>query len=68
LYIAAEKILKTNEKDRMITHLQESIKGLESLQKTYETDATTKAKIDWLVDSVNQTISNNTIVSTDVFT
>lgn len=68
LYIAAEKILQTNEKDRMIEHLQESIKGLQSLQKTYETDATTKAKIDWLVDSVNQTISNNTIVSTDVFT
>tara|TARA_Y100000817_G_C16583136_1_gene422851 strand:+ start:155 stop:556 length:402 start_codon:yes stop_codon:yes gene_type:complete len=65
LYIAAEKILQTNEKDRMIVHLKDSIKGLESLQKTYETDATTKAKIDWLVDSVNQTISNNTIVSTD---
>lgn len=65
LYIAAEKILQTNEKDRMIEHLQDSIKGLESLQKTYETDATTKAKIDWLVDSVNQTITNNTIVSVE---
>lgn len=65
LYIAAEKILQTNEKERMIEHLQESIKGLQSLQKTYETDATTKAKIDWLVDSVNQTITNNTIVSVE---
>ena len=67
LYISAEKILSTNEKDRMIEHLKESIKGLQSLQKTYETDATTKAKIDWLVDSVKQTINDNQIVSTHVF-
>jgi hypothetical protein len=67
LYISAEKILSTNEKDRMIDHLKESIKGLQSLQKTYENDATTKAKIDWLVDSVQQTIIDNQIVSTHVF-
>lgn len=63
LYIAASKVLKTKEKDRMLKHLNESLKGLQSLQKTYENDATTKAKIDWLLDSVNESIRDNTIVS-----
>ena len=63
LYIAAEKILGTKEKERMLSHLSNSLKGLKSLQKTYENDATTKAKIDWLLDSVNETIRDNTIVS-----
>ena len=49
----------------MITHLKDSIKGLESLQKIYENDATTKAKIDWLVDTVNKSIKDHEIVSTD---
>ena len=43
---------------------------LQSLQKTYENDATTKAKIDWLLDSVNKTIKDHTIIATsevDVF-
>ena len=43
-------------------HLKESLKGLRALQKTYENDATTKAKIDWLLDSVNTTITKHTIV------
>ena len=65
LYISAAKLLQTNEKDRMLEHLKESLKGLQSLQKTYENDATTKAKIDWLIDSVTQTINDNTIVTTE---
>lgn len=65
LYISAAKLLQTNEKDRMLEHLKESLKGLQSLQKTYENDATTKAKIDWLIDSVTQTINDNTIVITE---
>lgn len=66
LYIAAIKLLATNDKDRMVSHLKESLKGLYSLQKTYETDATTKAKIDWLLDTVNKSIADNTITE-DVF-
>jgi len=54
LYFAAVDILKTNEKKEQIrAAIEESKKGLESLQKTYENDVTTKAKIDWLLDHVN---------------
>jgi hypothetical protein len=54
LYFAAIDILKTNEKKEQIrAAIVESKKGLESLQKTYENDVTTKAKIDWLLDHVN---------------
>jgi len=71
LYIAAGIMLKDDYKrERMLIHLKESIKGLQSLQKTYENDATTKAKIDWLLDSVNTTITDHTIIATsdvDVF-
>jgi len=68
LYIAAGTILKEDSKrERMIAHLKSSVKGLQALQKTYENDATTKAKIDWLLDSVNKTISDHTLVdSSDV--
>jgi hypothetical protein len=68
LYIAANKILVNSpQKERMIEHLRESLNGLHALQKTYETDATTKAKIDWLLDSVHKTIETHTIVSDDLF-
>lgn len=54
LYFAAIDILKTLEnKDQIRNAITESKKGLESLQKTYENDVTTKAKIDWLLDHVN---------------
>lgn len=54
LYFAAIDILKTNEKKEQIrAAIEDSKKGLESLQKTYENDVTTKAKIDWLLDHVN---------------
>lgn len=54
LYFAAIDILKTLEdKDQIRNAIIESKKGLESLQKTYENDVTTKAKIDWLLDHVN---------------
>lgn len=67
LYIEANKLLNdAPNKDRMVEHLKESVKGLQALQKTYETDATTKAKIDWLLDSVHKTIGEHTIVSEDV--
>ena len=33
-------------------HLRESIKGLQSLKKTYETDQTMLARLDNLIDSV----------------
>tara|TARA_B110000008_G_scaffold271037_1_gene302000 strand:+ start:1100 stop:1471 length:372 start_codon:yes stop_codon:yes gene_type:complete len=39
--------------DRAKKHIRESIKGLESLQKTYENDITMKARIDCLIDDVN---------------
>jgi hypothetical protein len=57
LYASAEKILSEDkDRDRMLEHLRESTNGLIALQKTYEDDATTKAKIDWLLDSVNTSI------------
>lgn len=55
LYVAAQKHLETD-KVRMIEHLKDSKKGLEALQKTYENDITTRAKIDWLIDNVNKMI------------
>lgn len=63
LYLSAAKILKEEPlRERMIRHLTDSLKGLNALQKTYETDATMKAKIDWLLDTVNKTIEDNTVV------
>jgi hypothetical protein len=68
LYQSASKVLNdSSQKQRMVKHLKDSLKGLEALQKTYETDATMKAKIDWLVDTVNKTIDENTAVTLDVF-
>jgi hypothetical protein len=52
LYKAAKNIQDKHPK-RMKQHLKESIKGLISLQKTYEKDVTMKARIDCLIDSVN---------------
>lgn len=57
LYAAAEKMLTdSNERERMLEHMRSSTNGLRALQKTYEGDATTLAKIDWLLDSVNMNI------------
>ena len=56
LYVLAEKKLNDKqEKDgeRLKTHLKDSLKGLQSLQKTYEDDVTLKARIDCLIDYVN---------------
>lgn len=47
------KIIMDKHPKRMDQHLKESIKGLISLQKTYENDVTMKARIDCLIDSVN---------------
>jgi len=55
LYKMAENMLP-KEPDRMKEHLTESIRGLVSLQKTYEKDVTMKARIDCLIDSVNNLI------------
>jgi len=58
LYAAAEKILTDgNERDRMLEHMRGSTNGLRALQKTYEGDATTLAKIDWLLDSVTMNMN-----------
>lgn len=56
LYKTAHEMLE-KEPDRMKEHLVESIKGLVSLQKTYEKDITMKARIDCLIDSVNSMIN-----------
>ena len=52
LYRDAEKLLET-QPARAKEHITESIKGLHSLQKTYEKDITMKARIDCLIDDVN---------------
>lgn len=56
LYEYAEKKLNDKEekdRDRLKSHLRDSLKGLQSLQKTYEDDVTLKARIDCLIDYVN---------------
>lgn len=55
LYELAEK--SNDDKDRLIQHLTESLKGLHSLQKTYEDDITLKARIDCLIDYVHKIIN-----------
>jgi len=63
LYAAAEKLLHDDaQRQRMIEHLEESCKGLIALQKTYENDATTKAKIDWLLDSVHKNVQDYKLI------
>ena len=54
LYELAEKCNKDNE--RLVLHLTESLKGLGSLQKTYEDDITLKARIDCLIEHVHKII------------
>jgi hypothetical protein len=56
LYKDAEKLLET-QPDRAKNHIQDSIKGLQSLQKTYENDITMKARIDCLIDDVNKNLN-----------
>ena len=36
----------------METHLRESVRGLESLKKTYENDITTVARIETLIEHI----------------
>lgn len=68
LYAAADKLIKEDQhRQRMVEHLEDSCKGLVALQKTYENDATTKAKIDWLLDSVHKSIEENKVEVDDVF-
>lgn len=54
LYELAEKCNKDNK--RLVIHLTESLKGLGSLQKTYEDDVTLKARIDCLIEYVHKII------------
>ncbi len=64
LYEYAEKKLNSSEKkeiDRLKQHLQDSLKGLQSLQKTYEDDVTLKARIDCLIDYVNTLLETESI-------
>ena len=56
LYKEAEK-LKSKDIDRMREHIQNSVRGLQALQKTYENDITMKARIDFLIDDVNKNLS-----------
>tara|TARA_B110000008_G_scaffold174856_1_gene174521 strand:+ start:4188 stop:4550 length:363 start_codon:yes stop_codon:yes gene_type:complete len=53
LYKDAEALLET-QAERVKTHVSDSIKGLQSLQKTYENDITMKARIDCLIDDVKR--------------
>ena len=54
LYQDAQDIIESTrtKNERLIEHLQESKKGLVSLQKTYENDVTMKARIDTLLERV----------------
>lgn len=55
LYKDAYK-LKEEQPERTKAHIFDSVKGLQSLQKTYEKDITMKARIDCLIDDVNKAI------------
>lgn len=55
LYKDAYVLLK-DQPERTKEHIRESVKGLQSLQKTYENDITMKARIDCLIDDVNKVI------------
>lgn len=52
LYRQTDKLMETHS-ERAKEHIKESIKGLQSLQKTYENDITMKARIDCLIDDVS---------------
>lgn len=54
LYELAEK--STSDNKRLVQHLTDSLKGLTSLQKTYEDDITLKARIDCLIEHVHKII------------
>ena len=59
LYVTAEQALESIEnKEELKKHLKDSLKGLASLQKTYEDDVTLKARIDYLIDYVNRLLGN----------
>ena len=49
--------------DRLKQHLQDSLKGLQSLQKTYEDDVTLKARIDCLIDYVNTLLETEVLIN-----
>lgn len=60
LYEYAEKKLNdkdTKDAERLRTHLTDSLNGLQSLQKTYEDDVTLRARIDCLIDYVNNLLT-----------
>ena len=57
LYTCAQNHLKEDEDGRLKTHLRDSLKGLYSLQKTYENDQTMLARIDTLIENVNVMLS-----------
>ena len=54
LYELAEK--SNDDNVRLVSHLEESLAGLQALQKTYEDDVTLKARIDCLIDYVDRLI------------
>jgi hypothetical protein len=56
LYIVAGT--EKNNNCKLKKHLEDSTKGLISLQKTYENDITMKARIDTLLEEVNTMIKN----------
>jgi hypothetical protein len=55
MYFAASELMvldtvSASEKARLRQHLIQSVRGIESLKKTYETDKTTIAKLDCIMD------------------
>ena len=56
LYTNAEAHLE-NDDGRLKTHLRDSLKGLYSLQKTYENDQTMLARLDTLIENVNKMLN-----------
>lgn len=55
LYVAA---IRDKDQPTMAAHLTGSIRGLESLKKTYETDTTTVARIETLIEQIQYEIKD----------
>jgi len=61
LYQDAVKFIEQQHEhsDRLRDYMQESLKGLENLKMTYETDPTIVARIDVILDSVTHTLGSS---------
>ena len=56
IYKAFKTMEREKQRQKIITHLRDSMTGLINLKKTYETDLTYKARITTLIDDIKEHI------------